>query len=320
MSGYDAKAWLYWSSPDVSRQESQASGQTGSDGNGQAVTGRSQDVMCKKPYRKGVMEFGCGQCMPCRINKQRTWVARLQLELATCPVSCFVTLTYNEEHVPKDGSISKRHVQLFLKRLREKLAPRKVRFFIVGEYGERTWRPHYHAILYGVSIAESELVASAWGKGFAHVGTAEPASMSYVSGYVTKKMTKKTDKRLQGRHPEFCLMSLRPGIGRDSIQNLATAYRTAAGKAAIEKNKWISTSVRIGTKIYPMGRYLSGKLAAELGLSDEDRKRHNSKIMMETYLRKLKQTTTAYEKERKAKCQQQEGKVKYSGAKWRKTL
>lgn len=296
-------------------------GQAGSYGDGQTPAGRNQDVvLCKRPFRKAVMEFGCGQCLPCRINRQRTWVARLQLELLKSPFSCFVTLTYNDDHLPKNGHLNKRHAQLWLKRLREKITPRTLRYFLVGEYGERTWRPHYHAIIYGVDSAESSLISSTWTLGFVLVGTAEPASMSYVSGYVTKKMTKATDSRLEGRPPEFCLMSRRPGIGLCAVDNLAAAYRSSRGQAALKRDGWISTSVQIGTKKYPMGRYLSGKLVGQLGLSDEERKAYNWRRVVETWQKKSVSSTTEYEKSRKAKVSQQEGRLKIATGKWRKTL
>lgn len=286
-----------------------------------AATSRCADVICKKPFRKGVMEFGCGQCTPCRINKQREWVSRLQLELLTAPAACFVTLTYDDEHLPENGELRKTDIQLWMKRLRERLKPIKLRYFLVGEYGEKTFRPHYHAILYGVTPAASELISSAWTLGFVHVGSAEKASMSYVCGYVLKKMTKATDKRLNGRPPEFATMSKQEGgIGYKAVNNLAAAYRSSAGQAALQEQKWITTSVRIGPKIYPMGRYIAGKLAENLGLTTEDRKAYNYRRMLQTFVEKSKLTTTAYEKRRKARVEQQEGKAALSGANWRRTF
>lgn len=266
-------------------------------------------MICKKPFRKGVMEFGCGQCMPCRINRQRQWVARLQLETLTSPLSAFVTLTYDDEHLPDTGTVVKRDVQLWLKRLRELIHPRKLRYFLVAEYGEQTFRPHYHVILFGVTFVENTLLRSSWTLGGVHVGTVEPGSLSYVCGYVLKKMTKKNDPRLGGRHPEFTLMSRKPGIGTEAVGSLAAAYRTVPGKKALEVKGWISPTVRIGPKIYPLGRYLSQKLSQTLGLTETQRKAHNERIMVETFLRKSRQTTTEYEKARRARCEQQEGRV-----------
>ena len=106
-------------------------------------------MVCKKPFRQGLMEFGCGQCIPCRIGKRRLWTHRILLESFTHDYNSFVTLTYDESHLPEDGGLNHGHVQKFLKLLRKKVAPAKVRYFVVGEYGEKSGRPHYHLALFG---------------------------------------------------------------------------------------------------------------------------------------------------------------------------
>lgn len=269
------------------------------------------------------MEYGCGQCMPCRINRQRQWVGRLQLELATSPLSAFVTLTYSDDNIPIENGqavLKKEDVQLWLKRLREKIYPRKCRYFLVGEYGDRTYRPHYHLILYGVSSAESELLSSSWTLGFVHVGTPDPAALSYVCGYVTKKMTSKKDPRLNGKPPEFTLMSRKPGIGVGALPSIAAAYRTVSGKAHIEQNRWVGREVRIQGKKYPLGRYLMRKLTDSLGLDHIERQAQNVRVCQEVYTKKSALTTVAYERSRKALVQQQEGKIALKTGVWRKTF
>lgn len=258
--------------------------------------------------------------MACRINKQREWVARLQLEMLTAPLSCFVTLTYDDTHLPEGYQLKKEDCQLWLKRLRERLEPRKIRYFLVGEYGEQTERPHYHVILYGVSIAESPLVQSSWTLGGVHVGTVGPGSLSYVCGYVLKKMTNKKDKRLKGRQPEFTLMSRKPGLGADSVRNLASAYRTVPGQVALKRDGYVSRTVRIGPKVYPLGRYLVGRLAKQLDLTEEQRKEANYKAMLQKAAQKWNKTTVQYESERKAKCQQQEGQILLTRAPWKRVM
>ena len=93
--------------------------------------------------------YGCGQCLPCRINKKRVWTHRIMLESSLHTDNAFVTLTYSDENLPKDGSLVPRHVQLFLKKVRKEIEPARLRFFCVGEYGDRTQRPHYHVALFG---------------------------------------------------------------------------------------------------------------------------------------------------------------------------
>lgn len=266
------------------------------------------------------MEYGCGQCLPCRINKQREWVARLQLELATAPAAAFVTLTYDDEHLPEGEELQKRDVQLWLKRLRKITEPRKIRYFLVGEYGEEFGRPHYHAILFGVSGVESHLLVNSWTLGFVHVGTVGPGALSYVCGYVLKKMTKASNPLLEGRPPEFTLMSRKPGIGADAVSNLAAAYRTVPGQAALKQTGFVSRTVRIGPKVYPLGRYLVGRLAQQMGLTDDDRKRANYQAMLQKYAQRSEQSTTEYEKGRKARVQQQEGRIMFIKAPWKRKL
>ena len=113
-------------------------------------------MICIKPLTlEGRGEVGCGQCRNCRINRRREWVGRMILEAKEHLFSSFVTLTYDDEHMPKDGSLCKKHLQQFIRRLRKALYPRKIRYYAVGEYGDKSWRPHYHLIVFGLSPDET---------------------------------------------------------------------------------------------------------------------------------------------------------------------
>lgn len=195
-------------------------------------------------FRKYGFEFPCGQCFVCRLRMQRTWVARILLEQAVHKESCFVTLTYDEEHSPADGCVSLRDVQLFVKRLRKVLPPRSVRYLAVGEYGEKSWRPHYHMALFGCS--DPQVVAKAWGKGFTLVKGIGPESAAYIVSYVLKR--RNNEERSEGRSPEFRVQSLRPAIGLRASQRLVIPCGTEV------------QGVRIGNRIYPLGRYLRAQL------------------------------------------------------------
>lgn len=153
--------------------------------------------------------------------------------------SAFITLTYAPEHCPQ--GLVKHHFQDFMKRLRERLRPRKIRFFHCGEYGERFARPHYHAIIFGFDFPDrclyrseesgtrlytSAFLADCWGFGFCTVGDVTFDSAAYVARYVVKKVTGdeaeehywKVDE-VTGetiRVPEeYVTMSRRPGIAAD---------------------------------------------------------------------------------------------------------
>lgn len=223
-------------------------------------------MMCKKPYMIGVLPFGCGQCMPCRINRRRLWTARIVLETLKHPASCFITLTYAPENMPVDNSVSVREAQLFLKRLRKEIDPLRIRYFIVGEYGDRTYRPHYHAALFGLGPDSAALIANAWKLGHVHVGEINNTTAAYVAGYVTKKMTNKLDPRLEGRSPEFARMSLRPGIGAHAMEDMAKYFETNQGALVLARLGDVPGVLRTGGKLLPLGRYLKGKLRDALGM------------------------------------------------------
>lgn len=149
-----------------------------------------------------------------------------------------MTLTY--ESVPPNGSLSVYDCQSFLKRLRARLNPVRIRFFLCGEYGEKLGRPHYHAIIFGFGFPDkvplsnsflpgkfqlysSELLSSTWGHGLCSIGSVTFESASYVANYATKKVVgDKAAAHYGGRKPEFLLMSRRPGIARGWIDKFSS--------------------------------------------------------------------------------------------------
>lgn len=189
----------------------------------------------------------------------------MQLELRFHECASFVTLTYSPENLPDDGSVQVEHLQLFLKRLRKALEPRRIRFYAVGEYGERTMRPHYHLILYGVPMTEGKLLSATWGLGLVHVGEVTPHSIQYTAGYVTKKMTKAGDPRLGGRKPEFATMSRKPGLGVGAVDLLARSLMTETGSAGLQALGDVPHTVRLEGKEMPLGGVFIGKLREAVG-------------------------------------------------------
>lgn len=187
--------------------------------------------------------------------------------------SSFVTLTYADEHLPEGGSLCPRDPQLFLKRLRKAIHPLKLRYYLVGEYGDRTFRPHYHLALFGVPQEAYQTIADAWsvnGSPLGHVvvGSLTFESAGYVAGYVTKKMTSEDDPRLGGRHPEFARMSTRPGIGADAMDDIADLLFTKAGCAELARLGDVPFILKHGGKSMPLGRYLRRKLREKVGIPE----------------------------------------------------
>lgn len=189
----------------------------------------------KKVLRE--LSLPCGQCVGCRLERSRQWAVRCLHETQMHESSSFVTLTYNDEHLPEYGCLRYRDFQLFMKRLR-KVFP-EARFFMCGEYGERTGRPHYHACLFGVwfhdrkfwktspsgfKLYRSELMERLWPHGDADIGDMSFESAGYVARYCMKKVTGALADNHYRRFvpdtgevywlvPEFARMSLKPGIG-----------------------------------------------------------------------------------------------------------
>lgn len=175
----------------------------------------------------------CGRCIGCRLERSRQWAMRCVHEASLYKDNCFITLTYNKENLPTNGSLIKSDYQLFMKRLRKFLCAggqaKRVRFFHCGEYGDKYQRPHYHALLFGydfkdryywrTSEAGSECYRSPsleklWTLGNSELGDVTFESAAYVARYVVKKRTgAKANEYYKGRLPEYCTMSRRPGIG-----------------------------------------------------------------------------------------------------------
>lgn len=144
----------------------------------------------------------CGQCIGCRLEHSRQWAMRCVHESSLHDRNCFITLTYDDEHLPPDGSLSKDVWQLFMKRFRERVQTPGIKFFMCGEYGAQLSRPHYHACIFGydfpdrelwsvrdgVHLYRSPLLESLWKFGFSTVGDVTFDSAAYVARYVLKKI------------------------------------------------------------------------------------------------------------------------------------
>lgn len=206
------------------------------------------------------------------------------LEAALHGDNAFVTLTYRDEKIPRAGpdglpTLSPAHARDWLKRFRAKISPTKIRYYLVGEYGDETQRPHYHVALFGYPTCSyvnsrysrsrqncchsCDLVRDTWGLGQVMLGTLETASAGYVAGYVTKKLTNKNDPRLLGRAPEFARMSLRPGIGADFMHEVASTVLQFDLEEATQGD--VPSSLRHGSRTLPLGRYLRRKLRTLVG-------------------------------------------------------
>lgn len=190
----------------------------------------------------------------------------------------FVTLTY--EHEPDGRGLRKSELSSALHRLRTRMARRDnsfLRFYAVGEYGDQLGRPHYHLALYGLQPQDKEadpnrpgrftssLIRDIWcldhgpgngHGGFVDVGDLTPQSAEYISGYITKKLTKPNDPRLDGRPPEFAVMSRNPGIGSTALAPLIDTLNTSHGALYIARHRDVPAAMLVGDRLMPLGTHL----------------------------------------------------------------
>lgn len=151
--------------------------------------------------------YKCGKCPECLGERRTSWSLRLISEHRKTP--CFsALLTYDNYNVPlvTDDSISymslsKRDVQLFLKRLRHEKGFEKFKYFIAGEYSPEKLRPHYHCLFFGFdkTMEKSKIISTlqkTWRKGF--VGSRsnwikDDAQIHYVTSYIINLFDWKKD-------------------------------------------------------------------------------------------------------------------------------
>ena len=199
------------------------------------------------------IQVPCGQCVGCRLERSRQWAIRCVHEAALHEENAFITLTYDQEHLPTDGGLHKSHWQSFAKAVRRNLDDDAkndrnhrptFRYFHCGEYGDERGRPHYHAAIFGINFSAdrkiwtmnkngeglyvSPLLEKLWGRGFCSIGELTFESAAYVARYVMKKINgpraaehyqriNKTTGETWTIQPEYTTMSRRPGIGQGWI-------------------------------------------------------------------------------------------------------
>lgn len=195
----------------------------------------------RKAFLDMPLELPCGKCEGCRADQSLAWSIRAYHEATQHEKNCFITLTYSDAHLPDDGAIDKRALQLFFKRLRKRIAPEKLRYFACGEYGEKTGRPHYHAIIFGLDFLDARrtmlnstlythpVLETTWGLGQVAIDSVNFRSICYTCGYVTKKIS----------DPDtFSLMSRRPGIGHDWLNKYSDDIKRT-GACIIEGREFL---------------------------------------------------------------------------------
>lgn len=200
------------------------------------------DVDLAKDYPDAI-KIPCGKCSGCRAQKTREWADRMILELDHSKKAVFLTLTYNDDNLPvkyqittglSEMTLQKRDLTLFFKRLRKRFHDVEIRYYAVGEYGKNTFRPHYHAIIYGLGLQDFKdlvpkgknelgqlyymsewLARDVWQHGFCLLADVSWNTCAYVARYVKKKDFGLVSDEFVNRvrEPEYSVMSRNPGIG-----------------------------------------------------------------------------------------------------------
>lgn len=204
----------------------------------------------KNDYIKEFQPIPCGCCLSCRLTRAAEMADRCMLEMKNHDKACFITLTYDDEHIIRTRYVNKetgetgisetlfkKHYQDFIKRLRKHYPDNNIRYVLCGEYGDTTFRPHYHAIIFGYEPADKQYYSinkrgqilynsmelqKLWNKGFVVVGDVTKDSANYVCRYVTKKLYSDLGQELyqdKGRIPPFIVSSKRPAIGKTWYEN-----------------------------------------------------------------------------------------------------
>lgn len=195
---------------------------------------------------EGSIMLPCGQCSGCRLERSRQWAVRCMHEAALHEGNAFLTLTYNDENLPHGNSLNYEHFQKFMKRLRRRIGP-KISFYMCGEYGDDTDRPHYHACIFGFDFPDkqyfrrtksgekiytSQLLSDLWPYGMSSIGNVTFQSAAYIARYCMKKVNGDAadfhyefvtdDGEIVHRVPEFSHMSLKPAIGKRWLEKYKT--------------------------------------------------------------------------------------------------
>lgn len=225
----------------------------------------------KDEYIEGAVTIPCGNCIGCRLEYSRQWANRCLLESKYHDSCYFVTLTYNEEAVPRSWyvdertgeanealTLRKKDFQGFMKVLRRRFPDDHIRFFAAGEYGDNTFRPHYHAILFGLHLKDlqvyqqnldgnlylhSKSLQDCWdvvnsrceskesitplaSRGMVIVADFCWETCAYVARYVVKKQKGPASAfyQMHNIEPPFSLMSRKPGIGRQYFDGHPDCY------------------------------------------------------------------------------------------------
>lgn len=206
-------------------------------------------------------EFSCGYCIGCQLDHAKEWAGRIIAEAATSTSAYFVTFTYADEHLYKVpvkvddetgevleelASVSVRDWQLFMKRLREDQRTKgveNIRFFVGAEYGPKTFRPHYHAIIFNMQLPyplgserailhklnfngdplyRCDYISNLWENGFITIAPVNEKTAGYVVRYTLKKLFRNpiSLRRRLSIYRRYLLDDVIPSLSENQLDSL----------------------------------------------------------------------------------------------------
>lgn len=236
-------------------------------------------MKCPVMYRNK-LSFPCGQCTNCRINHKRVWIGRLMLEHASSMRSFFVTLTYNDDNLPwtndddSKQTLDPEHSRKWIKHLKN--TQHGFNWFLVGEYGDESERPHYHACLFTDSSFDLQKALAWWEEkyGFTSASDITPQRIDYICGYTVKKLTKAGDPRLGGRFPEFKRNGRK--LGDLYLRNVIEWYSHKKPAEFLENFGDCLPVFRIQSRTYPFSKYHLRRIRQALGIPATLAERRNN--------------------------------------------
>lgn len=188
------------------------------------------------------------------------------MEWLYCPHQCyFLTFTVAPEHRNATKSLEKKKFLRWLETSQAAIGT--FRYYAVGEYGDESFREHYHLAIFPEHPAQVPAIKTRWKKGYVSASPLTHARARYLAHYTGKKLTKSRDPRLKpGQEPEFRSSSRNPPLGNAFCEAVIKKYSSGQAQIELVKRGDINRSFRIDNKIYPIGDWALKKIRTALGI------------------------------------------------------
>lgn len=189
-------------------------------------------MQCFYPVRSGTRLVPCGRCAACMVQKHLQWKFRLHQEVLASDMALWITMQYDDEHLPRSNGIPcvcKEHCVKFFHKLRRYIVKHDLKvtfkYFLVSEHGPKTFRPHYHCLLLFKLPEESfermlelrqtiyEAIKERWYHGHVEEKLFHSGVVKYLTKYIFKPF-----KDFDPPVPLFRLIS--KGIGIEYLDTL----------------------------------------------------------------------------------------------------